>query len=104
MILNPVGAIYKVFVLYFSHSSQTLPAFGVIGLPSKKTEDPQRSKGPYTMKEWPTTQPISLMLCIVSPFWMLKTEFKQKSRLTQVPPVSLTTPFGVPVVPDVYKI
>jgi len=34
---------------------------------------------------------------------MLNTEFKQKSRLTQVPPVSLTTPLGEPVVPDVYK-
>ena len=65
-----------------------IPASGITGFPSKKTQDAPLIKGPYTMNEW-------------LPRCTLKTFSIEKFNATTVPPVSLTIPFGAPVVPEV---
>lgn len=53
------------------------------------------------MKLWPTTHPISLPENQTSPLSISKMFFIVHLNATQVPPTSLTVPFGAPVVPEV---
>ena len=76
----------------------------MIGLPSNIIEVAPLIKGPYTMNECPTTQPMSLEEKKTSPLCILKIFFIVQLSATAVPPVSLTIPLGAPVVPDVSKI
>src|SRR6266850_1027236 len=55
------------------------------------------------MYECPTTQPMSEVVNIVSPGSPQKRCFIEAVSATAWPPTSRCTPFGRPVVPDVYK-
>ena len=101
MILTAVGARYMALTLCYSTALHNTPGLGIIGLPSKNTDVAPLIKGPYTMKLCPTTHPMSLAENQTSPLFISKIFFIVQLRATTVPPVSLTTPFGAPVVPDV---
>jgi hypothetical protein len=73
----------------------------MIGFPSNRIVVAPLINGPYTMNECPTTHPISLPAKYTSPLLILKIFFNVQFNATTVPPVSLTIPFGYPVVPDV---
>ena len=53
------------------------------------------------MYEWPTTQPMSEAAQKHSPAPMPYTAFIDHLSATAWPPLSCTTPFGIPVVPEV---
>src|SRR5689334_16110258 len=59
MVRISVGAVYRMVTLYFSTISQNRPRFGVSGVPSYMTWVAALDMGPYTMYEWPVTQPMS---------------------------------------------
>ena len=79
---------------------QNAPASGVrTGLPSNSTVVQPLISGPYTIYECPTTQPTSDAAQNTSPGFVLYTVFIEYFSATAWPPLSRTTPFGLPVVP-----
>src|SRR3982751_2915720 len=80
-----------------------MPASGRIGTPSYMIVVMPASRGAYMMYEWPTTQPMSEVVNIVSPGSPQKMCFMDAASATAYPPTSRCTPFGCPVVPEVYR-
>ena len=78
-----------------------MPGSGRTGYPSYTMDVIPYIKGAYTVYECPTTHPMSDAVNIVSPGFDAKTCFIDTASATACPPVSLCTPFGVPVVPEV---
>ena len=54
-----VGAENMTLTLYFSTMCHQMPGSGRSGVPSYMMVHMPAIKGPYTMYEWPTTQPMS---------------------------------------------
>ncbi len=96
-----VGELNMVFTLFSATIFHQMAGSGRIGRPSYMMLVQPLSSGPYTMYECPTTQPMSLVVNIVSPGCRQKMRRIDEVSATAYPPVSRCTPFGLPVVPEV---
>ena len=76
---------------------------GQSGAPSYITPVVWFASGPYTMYEWPVTQPISAAHQYTSSSWMSKMSRWVEVTWVMYPPVVWAMPFGFPVVPLVYN-
>src|SRR4051794_21067282 len=54
-----VGAVYRIVILYFSIICHQRCSSGLLGTPSYMNDVARLASGPYTMYEWPVTQPMS---------------------------------------------
>src|SRR3954453_10448293 len=97
-----VGAVYRIVPPYFCTSSHQRPRCGVSGVPSYMTWVAPLGGGPYTMYEWPGTQPMSAVhqKTSVSGLWS-NTALIVYDVWVRNPPVVCRMPFGLPVVPEV---
>src|SRR5919202_4891714 len=83
--------------------SHQRPWCGVFGVPSYMTHVAPLASGPYTMYEWPVTQPTSAVHQKTSSSFRSKTYLWVDAVPTRYPPVVCSMPFGLPVVPEVYR-
>src|SRR2546425_2650134 len=98
-----VGAVYRIVMSYSSIICHHRSGSGQSGAPSYMNTDAPFASGPYTMYECPVTQPQSAVHQYRSSSRRSKTYFVVVATPTRYPPVECWIPFGLPVVPEVYK-